>query len=133
MNENLEQKLIEYMDKTAGAVEKVAELSMEQAPLIVKEYIMWGIVSGVYSFFAYIFLIVLACVGLKILWKVTEYEPKGRFNDGFGYQISRVIGGGVIALFISINAHAAFSNLEKAIKAYAAPRVYVIDKLRGAK
>ena len=129
----LEQKLIEYMDKTAGAIEKVAELSIDQAPLIVKEYITWGIISGIYSFATYCIMIVFACVGFRVLWTTTKHEPRGLWDDGLGSDLCRCLGGVLLAICIWVSAHSAFCHLEPAIKAYTAPRAYVIDKLRGAK
>ena len=43
----LEKKLVDYMDKTAGAVEQVLEFSLEQAPMVAQEIVKYGFWSSI--------------------------------------------------------------------------------------
>lgn len=118
---DIEQKLIEYMDKTAGAIEKVTELSIEQAPLIVREYVSWGIVDGLITGISFSLLLILTLFFAVKIWK---------YNENLDARMSVIMTASFLALSFMFCGFTAYSH---AAKAYFAPRVYVIEKLRGAK
>ncbi len=121
----LEKKLVEYMDKTAGAIEQVLDFSMEQAPLVVKEIISYGFWSGV--------LWIVISAGM-ILFSIKKYKELRTLKKVASYPEDKKLGFAQFCVFVlSVVFVIVFAcNIQKLVKVSVAPRLYIIDSLRGA-
>ncbi len=132
MKEELEQRLLNYMDKTADAVENLAELGMEHLPKFVQEYVTWGIVDGLIGIAVGIFWFATVYVIYRIILKIiaaTKQPDFDKYNDCTPVYNSLlgILAAGCLIAAMSITVN----NISQVSKAYFTPSVYIIDNLRG--
>ena len=116
LNEEVKQKMIEYLQSFEAGVKTAAEFSAEQAPLVVQEYLAW-------IFFAKLaqclLSLVALCVATYLGWKLSKklYE-----SDRIGLYIFGPFVGFVLSAF-------AIDGGYHAAKVAIAPRVVVLEKV----
>jgi hypothetical protein len=110
------------MEAAGGYVDKAVDFTMEQAPLVVKEYVTWIFWSAVINAIMWVICITaLICLSVFI-WK----RAKGIDDDcarGFTYALSLAL---LIPAFFMVGDVG--SNTKEAVKAAVAPRVLLIEK-----
>lgn len=123
MDEQTKQALSEFIRKALEATEKAGEFAVEQAPLVVQEYIARGFAGAAFRAF---FSLVLLIMAVLFLQKGISYgNPEKYDHPGvLGLQVGSATLTVVSAVWLYKNAYAA-------LMIYVAPRVYVIESLRG--
>jgi hypothetical protein len=107
-------ELLEF-SKDAGAFAK------EQVPLVLQEYVKWGIAEGLMIFFGCSLYIIGFAYGAK-RWAIDAH----RGDDDLAAFLYLMIGG-ILSLMAFVGA--LVDGILPAIKAIVAPRVYLIEKL----
>ena len=130
MSAELQAALTKLVEGLLATAEKAGQVGQEQLPLVIQEYLRWGaVVNGVGT------LVLLALAGAVLLvgrklrahayrpgvYGTSEAEIAGRII--FGTFICRILG--IIFALISIN------HTMAVVKILTAPRVYLIEQLRG--
>lgn len=112
MNEQLEQNLNKIVEALIKATEKVVDAGSEQLPLLVQEVLKFGM----YESLTWAIICGLALAILGIAW----LNSQDRFDFAFVYVVVAFIpGAGFIYGVINL------------IKIDVAPRLYLLDYLRG--
>lgn len=122
MDEQTQQALSAFVQKAIEATEKAGDFAVEQAPLVVQEYIARAILYGVRDA---LIGAVLLTVGLVLL-------PRGwRLANAYATE-----GAGVFMLIVSvamtvIGSAGLYLGASLALSVYVAPRVYILEQLKG--
>ena len=124
MSNELQAALTKLLESLLATAEKAVDLGAEQLPLVVQEYLAWGIAAAaVWAVFCTLTLIAgLAAMrwtwGNERLWDYLN-EPAGIFLTlGSGCMVV----GGIVG---------SITNTLTLIQITVAPRVYLIEQLRG--
>ena len=117
MNKEITDKLIEYIDSTKDWV-------LETAPEIFQQIVTYGFWKSL-ILSALFFSIGLACV---FLIRFCYKAPKDQWNMMQDRYVALSLISGVIALIFFVGF---LCNIETFIKATVAPKLYIIDYLRG--
>jgi len=122
MNEELQERLMSYLETLEGAVSSTSDFVIDQAPMYVQEIIHWQIVEGIIWS---IFFSVIA-LGLLVI-NLTKLRSMRRniHDDGEGWILGVMV---IVLMICSI----AFANLFafQSLKAYIAPRVVIVEQLQ---
>lgn len=117
INEEIKQKMVEYLQSFEAGMKKAGEFSAEQAPLVVQEFLAWEFWGAVFIAAGFLFMAVILTIILIVVYcrRTDEFE---RFMIG-------VFGGApVLALYI-----ASGIATHDALKVTIAPRVVVLEKI----
>ncbi len=130
MNEDLEQKLTESVGTVMQYVEQGSAFIAEQAPLVVQEILAWGFWSNL--------IVAVLCFAIVPLFFLPAYRNYRRIGEKHpGYMTLKfdesdvwfaAATGGMVAALPAVFGIVACL---KAIKAVIAPRLYVLDQLKG--
>ena len=116
VNEEVQQKMLEYLQTFEQGIKKAGEFSAEQAPLVVQEFLQWVIVSNVVlGILAGGLLLLSVSIAIRYHWKL-EGEDKA-----FLWLFAAVP---IIAFGIAF-----VTCGERAGKAWIAPRIVVLEKI----
>lgn len=129
MNEETKNALNEFIVSSIEAVKQGAEFVKEQVPMVLQEYIAWGIVSN--AVMAVVFAAVLYGMYRVAKWAYDNTndgmrkrgEEIGRYRDDFGYVMAITLS----ALASIVAASCMVSSISDALMAAVAPRVYLIQ------
>lgn len=122
MNNELQEALTVFLTKSLDAVEKGVSAAGEQIPLVLQEIIQWEIWSSATGFvIALISSVCLVIVGWYCFKRTSMIE------DDFPFALGTIFsfGGALLAFAISMD------NLYHMIKALTAPRLVIIEFLKG--
>jgi hypothetical protein len=132
MNPETEKNIneaIDWLQQTGGSIQ---DFAAEQAPLYCREVVAWQLWTGIAACIAGILLIplVVFCWKVSLRWSGEEDEKKKEnkwhsSSDGF---IGPMIGGIVAAVLALVLVG---MGAPKAIKAAIAPRIVIVEHLRG--
>ena len=118
INEEIKQKMLDYLQSFEAGIKKAGEFSAEQAPLVVQEFLAWEFWSHFVG--AALCLLTLLTIG-AVVWKickVTESFDELRFGGClFGGMAS-------VGLLIGL-----MVNSYCAGKVSVAPRIVVLEKI----
>lgn len=127
MNEEAKKVAIEYIQKLLGLVEKGADFAGEQIPLVLQEIVGYGRAyeTAICVIFGLLTILTpwIMYLGLK---KADHLEKCGNKNDADGVAILTMVVG-VIVLLPSLITF--FTTIDDCLKAWFAPRLYVIEYL----
>lgn len=116
MNEEVKQKMIEYLQSFEAGIKKAGEFSAEQAPLVVQEFLQWEIIrNGVFGV-CFAFLL-LASIATAVRY---HFKAEGE-EKAFVWLFAAIP---LIAFGVSLGA-----CTERAGKAFFAPRIVVLEKI----
>lgn len=118
INEEIKQKMVEYLQTFEAGVKKAGEFSAEQAPLVVQEFLAWEFWShAVGAVVCGVAIIVIALVIRKI-WNITESFDELRFGGSlFG-------GMACVGLMVGLCCNSYYAG-----KVAVAPRIVVLEKI----
>lgn len=127
MNEETKTILNQFLASLMEGLDKAGAFVTEQLPLVLQEYITWGIVKGV--------IVLMVGIAAMFSWRKWIYAPAKirlaelRRRDSLdAMDVNMWIGiSGVVAL--TVLAVGIFCGLLPAAKAIFAPRVYLIEEL----
>lgn len=118
INEEIKQKMVQYLQTFEAGVKKAGEFSAEQAPLVVQEFLAWEFWSSFVAF-AICSLIVLLVAGAFIYWlRGTKEDTEFKVLVG--------VVPGMVCLFMQIPI---WTNAYNAGKVAVAPRIVVLEKI----
>lgn len=126
MDTELKSKLIQALDVMGQAVQKGADFTSEQAPLVVQEYVA-------YEFWTHLGML-LMCTALSIIWVVAGIKLIRKaltidVDDAPGTVFACVVPVIVTGLFVTGPAFFSIPyNFDRTLKAAVAPRVLVLEK-----
>jgi hypothetical protein len=120
MNEDLKTKLLEYLDKLDSGVKTATDFSVEQAPLVIKEYLDWifwfNTTWGLVWLTICMVIILAAATVVKLALKDEEY--------GAAALITLMT---AVVLIIPIYWTIAYTL--EAIQVVIAPRIVLLEKI----
>lgn len=124
MNEELQRKLIEYLSKIEGGIERAVDFSAEQVPLVIQELIQWTIVehtiyAATWGCLAMFFVMLLGlCIIRREKWDPEDPTFPVLFIGIPSFVCATLTGAQVVI------------NGSVALKAYLAPRLFVLEYLK---
>jgi hypothetical protein len=124
MNEDVQKKLMDYLESLESVANKTGDFAIEQAPLVAKEIITWELWSHAFGA-----LSALAVIALCVL--VSKRLYKNATKDGCDIMDSPIAPPLIFVMSI-IGAIASFAfvfDVSKVIKTQVAPRLIIIEKL----
>jgi hypothetical protein len=136
MNEQLKEQLVKFLGAILTGIEKGADFAIEQAPLVVQEYVAWQRVTTTVWLLVGAILIVAA---LRVtFWRalpaILELCRQAREKHNSVPESAYVPHGVALALsgvgFI-VGAIATAENLTYCLKAWFAPRILVIEWIKS--
>ena len=120
MNDELKQKMVEYLEQLESGLKTAADFSAEQAPLVVQEYLNWMFLNSLAGG---------VCCGLAALvlsfaaTKVVQHMLSENDTEG------ACIGGFVLGAFAVFASAGSIGQLLFAAKVCIAPRVVILEKI----
>ena len=125
MNEELQQRLIQSIDKVSTWVESAEGFAIEQTPLILQEMLAYGWWMNVFSVSLCIILVLPVAWVIKRIYSAVMDESKDESYDrilatAFSYFP------GLLLIPIFINIHISICTL---IKISLAPRIYILGQI----
>lgn len=124
MNEHTEQNIneaIDWLQQTGGQIQ---DFATTQAPLYCQEVVAWTFWMGIICCgFAVVLLAIAATIGLKLPRWFKEDDYDGSFRTVAGVIVC------ILAPFIA--AIILTEHLGNTIKAKVAPRIVIVEHLRG--
>ena len=143
MDEQTKKLLNEYLVKLLGAIEKGADFAAEQIPLVIQEKLTFSLVMGLIWGAVGILFAIAGLVwyriwrkrarlhGTTLAQRYGEPTPEQiayRINED-GNNVAAIVG--CVALVVSAIPVVLY-NLNVIAKIYFAPRLYILEWLRGA-
>lgn len=131
MEEETTDQLTRFMDNLNSAMEGGADFILEQAPLVIQEIVIWGRIE--HTAWVVLSMAMMTAAVLFLKKKVMPYcaavedAPYGN-NQEFCYVASFL----VFAIVMVICATTFAINLTPCLKAWFAPRLYVIEYIADA-
>lgn len=125
MDEELKKAIADMLGDIRNAVSAGGDFVLEQAPLVVQEYVEYiRIVSTMQVACGVIGLVAILLAYRYWWWPFTEKAFDG--DDLFG---SRVVGG-LVAFGLSIACVIGICRVDTCIMAWVAPRVLILEKMK---
>jgi len=116
INEEIKQKMVEYLQTFEAGVKKAGEFSAEQAPLVVQEFLRWEIVcNGFFGVVMGVLLLAVFATAIRYHFKVDGEEK------AFVWIFAAIP---LVAFGIAFG-----TCFERAGKAWIAPRIVVLEKI----
>jgi hypothetical protein len=118
INEEIKQKMVEYLQSFEAGMKKAGEFSAEQAPLVVQEFLAWEFWSA-FAAFLICSIIAVATIGTCIWWWRSSKE-----ETEFKALICLIPV--LLCLFLQIPI---WTSAYSAGKVAVAPRIVVLEKI----
>lgn len=125
MDKQLEKNLSALTEFLTKAMSQAYDLSKQEVPVFVKEYLAWYFYSNLFDIITFsILLIIGSIVSYKLFKKASVVSKQG--HDPFGYQMA---GGciGIITVILILPVMEATSNC---IKVSIAPRIVLLEEVK---
>lgn len=124
MDEELKQKLSEYLDQLESGIQQAGGFVIDEVPLVVKEYLNWEIYS--YGFSAVVSLIVAILFSVFFIKLLKYLNTTDEIDTDCGPYVLCWILSGFITIISLVTC---VSNTYSMIKPIVAPRVVIIEKI----
>jgi hypothetical protein len=124
MNEELKNKLIQYLNSIEGMANDAILFGKAEIPLYLQELIRWEIVSGLMVGLAALFAAYLP--GRAIIYFANKIK---NCKDPYGADPGPYAGAFVLGLVVAFLASISIEGFHGSAKAYFAPRVLLVEKL----
>lgn len=118
INEEIKQKMVEYLQSFEAGMKKAGEFSAEQAPLVVQEFLAWEFWSHFTGAVACLVLLLIIAVVLWNIYKSTEPFDELRFAGSL-FSTFAAVG---LMIGLAVNSYSAG-------KVAVAPRIVVLEKI----
>jgi len=132
-------KADKYSGKAEEAIGKAVDTATTEAPLLAKEYVMWGFIKNIVpwaiGFLLFFVNIILAIIFIPKFIHSFESSDKAGSGVNTPAESKQFICGifgiapAVIAVFSALWVLMNMDYLMNALECYAAPRVYIIEQL----
>lgn len=120
MNDEIQSRLVKYLDKLEEVAKSGADLAADQIPGVLHEYVAYCRISHTTG------LVIGMLLGVVAVWCVKQLAKEFAKSGSEVRDIGLAVGaacGGFMALALVM------TNTEPTIKAWAAPRVLLLEKL----
>ena len=121
MSKELQAALTELLQKTLTGVEKAGDFAVEQAPLVVQEYLAWGFWSSAFWATALLIPVVIYAFQLR---RFCRWAWDNSDSDAEVLPVICTIAAVVVAGI-------GLSFVSDMIQIAVAPRVYIIEQLKA--
>jgi len=118
INEEIKQKMIQYLQSFEAGIKKAGDFSAEQAPLVVQEYLAWEFWS---HFAGAVVCLVTVLTIAVVLWKI--FKSTKPFDE---LRFAGCLIGGMCSVGLIIGL---MVNSYCAGKVAVAPRIVVLEKI----
>lgn len=120
MNDEIKRRLLVYLDKFEGSVEKAVDFTAEQMPLYLTELCQYTVVQAIIVVAAVAFFAMASWLFMIfIIWKQEDSDRVGTLMFGHLFWLIVMIIPGLMVV----------DQARDGLKAYFAPRVFVVDKI----
>lgn len=119
--------LNEFLKTLLEGVQQAGAFVKEQLPLVLQEYVKWGVVEGALKF-VLLGLATYLLLRVAIKWayaKAREIDARNNYDDSIGYWLAAIM----LSLGAVPTAIQSIMGLMQAAKAAIAPRVYLLEEL----
>lgn len=128
MEQELETKFVTMIDYLQESLSKTEGFVMEQAPLVVQEYVNYTFYSSVAFLLAVVAFFILSAIWLKISIPIFN-KALGKYNEGTcGPIFISWAAMGILSIMFILTS---FSKVDDLIKTIAAPRVLILEKVES--
>ena len=117
MNEELQTKLLEYLNSIEGTISEASDFARAELPLVAQEYLAW-------VWWGNLVLLIAGGVGLLVGIGLMRWSVKATSDDG---GVILAMGGIVLTVCGSLLTIPSTSRL---VKVSVAPRVVLIEKIK---
>ncbi len=118
MEDELKERFMRILDGIIEAAGQLKDVAVEQAPLVVQDYLRWGIVVGI--------AIALLCPIIAVVGFKINHECKACDAD------DRIFGKVACWVLCLLSLIPLYIGGLRVMKIIYAPRVYIIDEIRDA-
>lgn len=125
MDKEIKQRIESYLDTLEKGANTATEFAIEQAPLVVQEFLAWEFWSNVTIAAFSLAAFIVAALALKFIRKVSLKKP---FDDCDFFIV--FVGSAISLAAIIISTLAFASSTRHAVKAKVAPRIIILEKVR---
>lgn len=124
MNEELQNKLVEYLDRIEHGAKVGGDFIASEAPLFVNELLVW-------TFWGHVFVAVFAAVTISAMLAVIVAiaRKSSRCETGNGEEVCFLSAFILGILLLAIPTPAFFVHTYRAVKTKVAPRVVIVEEL----
>jgi len=123
MNDEAKKVAVEYLQKLLAMLEKGADFAGEQIPLVLQEIVAYG---QAYETFICVFSFLVMCIAPIFGWK---WCKKYLSVCESGAEPAVLFVGLIPGIATIVALHLFFYNIDDCLKAWFAPRLYVIEYL----
>jgi hypothetical protein len=134
MNEQLKEQLVKFLGAILTGIEKGADFAIEQAPLVVQEYVAWQRVTTTVW-------LILGIIGLAAALRVFFWRTLPGFQglwdkDRNGYvpdaaYVPYIVQSIICAILAFVTPFMIGDNITPCLKAWFAPRILVIEWIKS--
>lgn len=123
MNEELQQKLLEALTVSMDTIKDIKDFSVEQAPEVLQQALMW---YGTYYFILLMLGISLIVVAVVVVVKTIKHiKAQGEGYDAFNIVMVMVVSEAILLIFII-----GCINLQW-LQIWIAPKLFLLEWLKG--
>lgn len=121
IDEQLKQKLLSYLDGIESKANDVGGFLQSEIPIYCQEYLSWHFWSSFIGFMS--FVILWPAIAIPCAWFLRKYIKENEPDKAFPFA--------VVLFFSLVFTIPVTINLIELIKVVTAPRVVVVEHLRG--
>lgn len=126
MNEEMNNKLIEYLDSLGGVAKAAASFAGDNLPMVIQEFLAWEFYSNIFIVILCILAGILGlCLGQAGLVNHNELVQQDKTTEDPSVVIPIVFGGMLLGVAVGIGSVSAY----QAAKVKIAPRIVVLEKI----
>lgn len=126
MNDELKKALVDSLDLLKTGLEKSSDFVLEQAPMVVQEYIAYTRVMSTVQVVSGVLLFILTCITCRY-WMRLTYRLATESSEALEVPVG--IFGAAAHIFAFIGSIGLISNITTCIMAWTAPRVLILEKI----
>ena len=120
MNDEIKRRLLVYLDKFEGSVDKAVDFTAEQMPLYLTELCQYTVVQSLIVVAAVAFFAMASWLFMIfVIWKQEDCDRVGTLVICHIFWLTVMIIPGLMVA----------DHASDGLKAYLAPRVFIVDKL----
>ena len=126
MNEEMNNKLVEYLDSLGGVAKAAASFAGDNLPMVIQEFLAWEFYSNIFIVMLCILAGILGlCLGRAGLENYNKLVQQDKSTDDTSVVIPIIFGVMLLGLAIGLGSISAY----QAVKVKVAPRIVVLEKI----
>ena len=128
MSDELKNQFSEFLIKLMDAAQKGVETASAEIPMLLQEIVLWQLWRGGFA------AVVFAVLGGLVVWiyvRAVWRRPWFEFRDRDNFFAARIVGGFACIAACGLLLTGFTQAAEQVIKCLVAPRLVIIDYLKG--